>query len=236
MINKIKYFVKYYLLRRITNTPKLLNQPNNFSHPRLILYDKLVDQTSNLGGIIVECGVGAGVSLNSICQSEISISSLKNIKPREIFAFDSFEGFPEPSIHDNSARQLTKGQAIERNWFLELNNLYDELNLLGINENKIKLHLVRGFFEKTLNQQKLDKKLLSGISLLHLDVDIYNSYKICLEVLHPLMLKGGIIIFDEYLNSKEKFPGAIKAIDEFFGDEKKNIRHDFRSDRYYIVV
>jgi hypothetical protein len=236
MINRIKHFIKFRVLGKLYNTPKLSKPINNFSHPRVILYDKLIEQTSNLGGSIVECGVGAGVSLNCICQSEISISKLKENNPREVFAFDSFEGFPEPSIHDKSSRNLTKGQALERNWFLKTKSLYDELKLLGIDENKIKLHLVKGFFETTLINEKLDKKLLSGISFLHLDVDIYNSYKICLEALYPHMLKGGIIIFDEYLNSMDKFPGAVRAIDEFFGDEKINIKHDLRSNKYYIVV
>ena len=55
-----------------------------------------------------------------------------------------------------------------------------------------------------------------GIALLHLDCDLYNSYKLCLERCWDYVNTGGVILFDEYhQNSLEKFPGSKLAIDEF---------------------
>jgi hypothetical protein len=35
------------------------------------------------------------------------------------------------------------------------------------------------------------------------------------------VVKGGVIIFDDY--DKPKWPGCIKAVNEFFGDRTKDI-------------
>ena len=36
--------------------------------------------------------------------------------------------------------------------------------------------------------------------------------------MYPKVVQNGIIVFDEYLDQKN-FPGAIKAIDDFFSEE-----------------
>jgi predicted O-methyltransferase YrrM len=38
------------------------------------------------------------------------------------------------------------------------------------------------------------------IALLHIDVDLYQSNKVCLEWFEPLVAPGGVIAFDEYRN------------------------------------
>ena len=71
------------------------------------------------------------------------------------------------------------------------------------------VHLHKGYFEESLPLINKDLK----ISLLNLDVDLYSSYKTCLEELFDKVIKGGIICFDEY--QSDKWIGAKKAIDEF---------------------
>lgn len=51
------------------------------------------------------------------------------------------------------------------------------------------------------------------IKFLHLDVDIYDSYKNCLNFFHEKMIKGGIMVFDDY--NANTCLGAKKAVDEF---------------------
>src|ERR1035438_7201264 len=53
------------------------------------------------------------------------------------------------------------------------------------------------------------------IALLNLDVDLYAPTKVALETLYPLVLKGGIVVFDEY--GWEQWPGESRAVDEYFG-------------------
>jgi hypothetical protein len=50
------------------------------------------------------------------------------------------------------------------------------------------------------------------ISLLHVDVDLYEATKAALDAFYPAVVRGGIIILDDY----GAFPGANKAIDEYF--------------------
>ena len=63
-----------------------------------------------------------------------------------------------------------------------------------------------------------DKYKEIRIALLHIDVDLYKPTKTCLEYFYPHIVKGGIIILDDY----GAFPGANKAVEEFFAD--KNYR------------
>ena len=58
------------------------------------------------------------------------------------------------------------------------------------------------------NKINLPKK----ISILRLDTDWYESTKIELEELYPLLQKNGFLIIDDYGH----FKGARKAVDEYF--------------------
>ena len=53
------------------------------------------------------------------------------------------------------------------------------------------------------------------LSLLHIDVDLFEPTKACLECFYTHAVRGGIVILDDY----GAFPGANKAIDEFFHDK-----------------
>ena len=59
-----------------------------------------------------------------------------------------------------------------------------------------------------INKENLPKK----ISLLRLDTDFYESTKIELEVLYPLLVQNGVLIIDDY----GYFIGCRKAVDDFF--------------------
>lgn len=85
----------------------LYYQSNSLS---TIYWHYYLDLVENLEfNLIVECGVGRGRSLISILSPE-NYFSLKNSRSRRnIYALDSFEGFPEPSIQDKSSRNSTKG-------------------------------------------------------------------------------------------------------------------------------
>lgn len=53
---------------------------------------------------------------------------------------------------------------------------------------------------------------------MHLDVDTYISYKNCLEFIYPLVINGGIILFDDY--GSPTCEGATLACNEFFKDKE----------------
>ena len=90
-------------------------------------------------------------------------------------------------------------------------------------ENNDNLICIKGEVEKTL---KISENLPTKISLLRLDTDWYESTKIELEALFPLLSKNGILIIDDYGYWK----GSKKAVDEYFKDKNINLfKIDFTS-------
>jgi len=61
----------------------------------------------------------------------------------------------------------------------------------------------------------------------HIDCDAYKPHLECLEYIYPNLTKGGCIVFDDY--GSKAWPGAKKAVDEFFSDKVEDIK--FRHDR-----
>ena len=75
-------------------------------------------------------------------------------------------------------------------------------------------------------EQTLSENNPGEIALLRLDTDQYESTKIELEVLYPLLVSGGVLIIDDYGH----FHGAKKAVDEYFksiGEEPLMHRIDY---------
>ena len=107
--------------------------------------------------------------------------------------------------------------------------VYDVLKRLRITA---PVHVTQGYFEDTLRDVKVPP-----IALLHLDVDLYKSYKTYLEKFFPLVIQGGVVLFDEYLNEAElrKFPGSSRAIDEYIGTMGYTIRQDPASKKYFLI-
>ena len=153
----------------------------------------------------------------------IAIQALK--QKRIIHGFDSFDGFPEPSLED------LPGKARRGHYKTRQDSVIKYLINSGLDKDYVasNVMLVPGFFSDSLEKYKGGK-----IALLHLDVDIYSSYKETLEFFYPKMVTGGIIAFDEY-QSIEKYPGARKAIDEFFNGRREKIVRSNLIDRYYVV-
>ncbi len=187
----------------------------------LLYYGKLYSQIKNVPGNIVECGVGRGRSFLYLS----SLAFFENNK-RHLFGFDSFEGFPEPKKEDNSFRNPKKGE-----WSgTSTHDILNKLKTAGLSADYIKnnISLIKGFFDKTLSSYSA-----GPIALLHIDADLYDSYKCALETLYSKVSKGGLVLFDEY--STEEWPGATKAVNDFFGEKSKNIKYDSTVKKYYYI-
>ena len=184
---------------------------------RVFYFKEMLDKIANVEGDLVECGTSIGHGLLYFTL----ISDLTGVD-RHFYGFDSFEGFPEPSEKDS-------GTHAYRGYYANP----PEIVLRVLEDGRVpretitnRVHLVRGFFDQTVPEYK------GRIALLHLDCDLYDSYKVCLEHLFAKMVPGGVILFDEYENSS--FPGAKKAVDEFFAPKEEAIaRHD--CGKYYAV-
>ncbi len=217
------------IIRRIRNAdhaPSSYVHPFNLTNAAKFLYLKrMLDIVHNIKGDIVECGVGRGRSVLMLAFLTHDEGSR-----RKIWGFDSFAGFPEPVKEDQSIRNVKKGDKDLHS--IESVTAFFVSAGLPVEFVRSQITLIKGFFNESLSKYRGE-----GIALLHLDGDLYESYKDPLRMLYPKVAPGGIILFDEYLNTTEhtKYPGAQKAIDEFFGDRIKNIKRDVSTGKYYII-
>jgi len=172
----------------------------------------LFRRTSGLPGAIVECGVFKGASLLRWAKFR---SLLENSWSRTIVAFDVFGRFPQPSYEPDRG-VLAEFVAAAGDTSIPRDHLSALLAEQGLDQN---VELVEGDILNTVPQY-LEAHPALKISLLHIDVDLYESTHACLVNLYPRLVRGGIAILDDY----GAFPGANKAIDEFFADRSVVIR------------
>ncbi len=170
------------------------------------LYKKIV----HLPGSIVEGGVFKGLSLiRWATYREI----LESQNSRSIIGFDMFGDFPCAESKDDNdfIKRFTDsaGQGISKT---ELETVLDRKKI----EN---YELIQGNILTTANDYLLAHPELK-ISLLHIDVDVYEPTKLLLELFFDKVVKGGIIIFDDY----SAVSGATKAIDEFLNSKNYQIQ------------
>jgi hypothetical protein len=184
------------------------------------------EKISSIPGNIIECGIGRGRTI-----TYLTYLTEQDKYERNVWGFDSFEGFPEPSKEDGGPRNPKKGE-----WnYMKPKDIESILENVGINKKFLKnrVKIIPGFFKDSLREYDN-----SPIALLFIDVDLYKSYLDVLDKFYVLMSKGGIIIFDEYHDPN--WPGAKKAIDEFFIDKlEKPTACDVGGcdtmDRYFVI-
>jgi len=172
-------------------------------------------EKNKIDGDIVECGVWKGGSIMAILKVLKDLNSFD----RNIYLYDTFEGMSEPTEMDESFKgesattaYLTKNEFWNR---IECLSPLQEVqnNVKTINYPTAKIHFIKGKVEETIPNIKIPDK----IAVLRLDTDWYESTLHELEYLFPKLVKGGIIIIDDYGH----WQGCKKAVDEYI--DKKNL-------------
>lgn len=171
------------------------------------LYEAALDlEEEGLAGDLVECGVWKGGSAGMIA------SAAKNTS-RQIWLFDSWEGFPEPTKDDITFQN----QPVQKGMILSSKKTAEKLLFQKLKLDRQKIRLVKGWFTQTIPPCK---KNIRKIALLHLDCDLYSSVKFCLEHLYDRVVKGGYIFIDDYGHWR----GSQKAVDEFIKKRKLKVK------------
>lgn len=187
---------------------------------RYLYFLNQLEKLKEVEGDIVECGVsiGHGALLFLLMGEYLGVE-------RTYYGFDSFTGFPDPVDKDGVTPIKGKGF-----WASPTDTVLRVLRDGRVPDDKIRerVRLFKGLFDQTL-------PLYQGkIALLHLDCDLYESYMVALKNLYAKVVPGGIIMFDEYDDAR--WPGARKAIDEFFADKpEKPMPHSKCAWKYYLV-
>jgi hypothetical protein len=183
---------------------------------------ELFSKVLEIHGSVMDFGVNAGQSLFTWAQLSAIREPLNYT--RAIVGFDTFEGFPDLSEKDfnneHSSLHLKKGGFHYNDiaGLMEAVRAFDENRFLS---HIPKIELVKGDVMKTLPLYIKENPHLV-VSLLHLDMDIYEPTKLALELILPRMPKGAIIVFDE-LNQKP-YPGETLAVIDAIVLNNLNIR------------
>ena len=183
-------------------------------------------------GSVVECGVFKGFGV--MTWAKLSTMLEPENLTRRIYAFDTFAGFP--NVSDKDENTLIKHEhgglyADSYEELLELITEYDRDRFLGHMD---KVHLIKGDVIETIPKFISEHPHLL-VSLLFLDMDLFEPTKVALQHFLPRMPKGAVVAFDELDNPM--WPGETLALLESIGVNKLSIRR-FEWDPYisYAVL
>lgn len=157
-------------------------------------------------GDLVECGVFAG--------AQAAAMALAVRGRRTLHLFDSFEGIPEAGPKDDrtitdlvgegTGRLISTGQSV-----CSVEAVRQHFAEWAIPTDTVELY--PGWFQDTVPAAA---RFLAprGLALLRLDGDLYESTRVCLLHLAPLVHPGGIIIIDDFA-----LTGCRLACEEHWG-------------------
>jgi O-methyltransferase len=139
---------------------------------------QLVEQTNNLKGAFIEIGVWRGGSGVLIAQK------VKQLEIEEkVYLCDTFEGVVKAGENDTDY----KGGEHSDTSMQTVNKLIEKQNL----KNTV---ILKGIFpENTAHKLKN-----INFRFCHVDVDVYDSVKDIFEWIWSKMIKGGVVVFDDY--------------------------------------
>jgi hypothetical protein len=175
---------------------------------RILFLDSLYKSIVNVPGAIVEFGSQFGASF-SIFLGMRGIYEPYNFN-REIYGFDTFDGFPEVDSQDGN--RVSQGDlGVPKDWQEKLNSIL-ELHKRDsplphlVHVETIKVNVADTWIPFISSRPHL------SIAMAYFDLDLYSPTKFLLEHVFDLIPKGGLVVFDQF--STRLFPGETTAIQE----------------------
>ena len=155
---------------------------------------KAIKNTGNKDNLFLEFGVYKADSINFFS---------KFLSPHglEIYGFDSFEG-------------------LEEDW---VSNEYYPAGTFTLNKKTPKVlknvRIIKGKVQNTLEnflKDKTNKKIIFA----HMDMDTYGATKYALNKIKPFLIKGSVILFDNFYNYPNWQQHEYKAFTEELNEKK----------------
>lgn len=197
LIRIIKIFelrlMDYYHSKKTMNLIKTIieeDKPFLLTPTELFLVYSFAKNQTFIEGDYAEVGVFKGATARAMCEVK---------GDKYLHLFDTFEGLPETNNFDT---RFEAGM-FKSDYEKVMNKLSKYKNV----------HIYKGLFPNTAGPVK-DRKF----AYVHLDVDIYQSTKDCLEFFYDKMSVNGIILSHDY-----HALGVRKAFDEFFENKREKV-------------
>ncbi|MDK2124345.1 TylF/MycF/NovP-related O-methyltransferase [Parachitinimonas caeni] len=151
-----------------------------------------------IAGDLIETGVwrgGATIFMRGYLAAH-------DIADRTVWAADSFEGLPPPTLRQDAPYDFSKDMLPYLAISLEdVQALFERYGLLDA-----QVRFLKGWFKDTLPGAPIEQ-----LALLRLDGDLYESTMDALNALYHKVAPGGFVVVDDY----ESFPPCKIAIEEF---------------------
>ena len=187
---------------------------------KLLIHYEAFKLIKNLRGSIVECGVFKGTSF-------VRFAALRNLfkkKNSKIVGFDHFSSKYPTTNYSNEMKI--------RNTFIKSagsSSISAEQLTKILKKKKISnFELIKGNVLDTIPKY-VGKNRNLKICLLNVDIDFVESTHCVLENLYDKVVKGGVIIFDNYLGNIGKksnkifYQGETNIINKFLKKRKKRV-------------
>ena len=138
----------------------------------------------------------------------------ENVKKNIIVhGFDSFEGLPEI-------------------WGDAPKGSFNSKGTIPIVPKNVLIH--KGFFDKTIDI--FVNEYRDNAAFIHIDSDLYSSASTILKKLSDRIVKGTVIVFDEFFNYPYWKDHEYRAFMEFIDESKHDFKYIAYSDRGYSVA
>jgi hypothetical protein len=179
---------------------------------KFLAHAKLYEMSLGLPGHFAEAGVFKGASF---CRFRKLGRLFHPDHTRRFVGFDVFGRFPSPTYGPDKA-ELERQWAVDGNQGISRAELEQLLKEQGLADN---VDLIEGDVCQTIPRYLSERQQMS-FAIVNIDLDLYEPIKAALEHLFPLVVRGGVMILDDY----EGFPGAKKAIDEYLAATNRSER------------
>ncbi len=189
---------------------------------RFLAHYELYKQVADLPGSIFECGVYRGSGL--FTWAKLLEIFHPGDRLRKVIGFDNFEGFVSFHSKDGAEQQdraKTIGGWNAGDYYPELLKHIDIFHEDSFLPRATRIELVAGDLAQSASKY-VSENPGTRISLLHLDVDLYEPTIAALKAFYPLVVEGGLIVLDEY--GIKDWPGASQAVEEYFSDQMPRIQ------------
>ena len=212
---------------KLPNRAKTWEYENNFllscqnsRIAKMLAYYELYKIASKIKGDFVLGGIFRGIST---VEFSTFINLFENSLKQKLIIFDKFKKFPK---NNNDLKSLTVIKQMGEKGITK-----SQLELVLKNKKIKNVELIKGKITKTVSDYVSSHPKLK-ISLLNMDVDIYDRELISLKILYPFVTKGGVIILNDY----GVFDYETKIMNKFFKNENLKIEKlSFSKTPSYII-
>lgn len=192
---------------------------------RLLFLDEIYQEILDVPGIVVQCGVRFGGDL-------VTLASLRTLyepfnHSRRIVGFDTFAGLLGTGTVDQGSASVRDGQfGVPTGYVNYLSSLLDAHTMAAPLAHVHRHELVVGDVSATL-PEFLEKHPGEMLSLLYLDMDIYQPTHDALRAASERLVPGSLVVFDEF--GDRRFPGEAKVYRELLGDWRVRMKRSRKS-------